>query len=378
MKTKRFFSVLIALSLALTLTAPVRAAEEEMPTEEQETVEFVPEDTTQTSDEAETPDDTQSPGETVIPDDTQNPDETEPTDDTQDLDETEPTDDTQNPDDTNLDVEVDHIDVAVPALGQVILNPYRMPVDTSGGTTNEQVIYQPQELVNYSDFPVIVTAVVTGSLAGDAWFVNAPPAQDGLDKEMFLYAEFQNQPDLWAEGYSDAPHQLLVNDIAKDVITLESGGRGYFRLSGAMTPFPQNMWGEENALSVTISYTFARDPASIDVVEPMVPVDPEEPPGTPPPLDLMEPVDPVEPVEPIDPVEPVEPSDPFEPTDTTEPSDMVEPEEPADTTEPSDTVEPVEPVDPIEPADTEEPPGTPPPLEPYEDLEQSGIGLEDL
>ena len=346
MKMKQFFSVLIALTLALTLTVPVRAAEGEFSAQEQETEDVAPEEITQTPEDTEILDDTQIP------------------------------EDIPNPDDMLPDAEEEFINVAVPALGQVILNPYRMLVATDSGRTRGQIVHQPQEIVNFSTFPVVITAAASGTLAGDAWFVNEPPAQDEASKEMFLYVEFQNQPDLWVENYSNAPNQLLVNDIAKDVITLEVGGTGYFRLSGAMTPFPQNMWGDENALSVTISYTFTQDPASIDLVEPVDPADTEEPPGMPPPLDMVEPVDPAEPVDPVEPIDPVEPVDPAnteEPLETPPPLDMVEPVDPA---EPVDPVEPIDPVEPVDPANTEEPPRTPPLLEPYEDSEQSGNGLE--
>ncbi len=182
---------------------------------------------------------------------------------------------------------------------------------------------------------MVVTAAAAGTLEGDAWLVFAPPAEDAASKELFLYAEFQSQSGLWDGGYTGAPNQLLINDPAKDVLLLDAGGVGYFRLSGSMTPYPQNMWSSDNALTVTISYTFARDPASI-------PAEPEIPDqfldqGTEPPE------------EPEIPVIPEETENPVIPEET-----EVIPEE---------AVEPIETAD---PGDTVEPPGTPPPLEPYD------------
>ncbi|MCI8438526.1 MAG: hypothetical protein HFF73_03265 [Oscillospiraceae bacterium] len=360
MKMKRIFSFTFAILLAVSASRPALAAENAFIPPEQEltedvqipeetlppTDEDIPDDTLPPTDE-ETPDDTLPPTDEETPDDTlppadeELPDDTLPPTDEQIPDDMLPPADEQIPDDLlppadeQPVIDEDIIDVVVPAAGTVTLNPYRLPVDTDTGTTNEQVIYQPQEIINYSNFPVVVTAAAAGTLEGDAWLVSAPPAEDAASKELFLYAEFQSQPDLWDGGYTGAPNQLLINDPAKDVLLLDAGGVGYFRLSGSMTPYPQNMWSSDNALTVTISYTFARDPASI-------PAEPEIPDqfldqGTEPPE------------EPEIPVIPEETENPVIPEET-----EVIPEE---------AVEPIETAD---PGDTVEPPGTPPPLEPYD------------
>ena len=396
MKMKKIFSFTFAILLTVSASRPALAAEnafippEQEPTEDvqipEETLpptdEDIPDDTLPPTDE-DIPDDTLPPTDEDIPDDTlpptdeETPDDTLPPTDEETPDDTLPPTDEETPDDTlppadeelpddtlpptdeqipddmlppadeqipddllppadeQPVIDEDIIDVVVPAAGTVTLNPYRLPVDTDTGTTNEQVIYQPQEIINYSNFPVVVTAAAAGTLEGDAWLVSAPPAEDAASKELFLYAEFQSQPDLWDGGYTGAPNQLLINDPAKDVLLLDAGGVGYFRLSGSMTPYPQNMWSSDNALTVTISYTFARDPASI-------PAEPEIPDqfldqGTEPPE------------EPEIPVIPEETENPVIPEET-----EVIPEE---------AVEPIETAD---PGDTVEPPGTPPPLEPYD------------
>ena len=92
------------------------------------------------------------------------------------------------------------------------------------------------------------------------------------------------------------------------------------------------MWGDENALTVTISYTFTRDPSSI-------PAEPEIPDQF---LDQW-----VE--QPLEPENPENPEEPEIPEET-----EVVPEETAESNETAD------------PGDTVEPPGTPPPLEPYD------------
>ena len=158
----------------------------------------------------------------------------------------------------------DLINVVVPAVGEVMLNPYGLAVETAWGTNREQVQHQPQPLTNNSNFPVIVTATATGTLAGDAWFVTAPPEMDAEEKELFLYVEYQPQPDVWQGVYTGAPNQLLVTEYGSggEVLTLEAGAEGYYRLFGAMSPTPQTMWSSDNALTVTLAYTFTRDPSS--------------------------------------------------------------------------------------------------------------------
>ncbi len=160
--------------------------------------------------------------------------------------------------------EDDLIDVVVPAVGEVMLNPYGLAVETAWGTNREQVQHQPQPLTNNSNFPVIVTATATGALAGDAWFVTAPPEREAEEKELFLYVEYQSQPDVWQGAYTGAPNQLLVTEYGSsgEVLTLEAGAEGYYRLFGAMSPTPQTMWSSDNALTVTLAYTFTRDPSS--------------------------------------------------------------------------------------------------------------------
>ena len=160
--------------------------------------------------------------------------------------------------------EDDLIDVVVPAVGEVMLNPYGLAVETARGTNREQVQHQPQPLTNNSNFPVIVTATATGTLAGDAWFVTAPPEREAEEKELFLYVEYQAQPDVWEGVYTGASNQLLVTEYGSggEVLTLEAGAEGYYRLFGAMSPTPQTMWSSDNALTVTLAYTFTRDPSS--------------------------------------------------------------------------------------------------------------------
>ena len=302
MQTRKICSLLLALVLALTMTVPSFAAGELLPEPGQETVEpmdeilpsedeVIPDETVPPEDEVipdETvppedeiipdepvpPEDEIIPDETVPPEDEIIPDETVPPEDEMIPDETVPPEDEVFPDDPLppedepfLDmpvIEDDLIEVVVPAVGEVVLNPYGLAVETAWGTNREQVQHQPQPLTNNSNFPVIVTATATGALAGDAWFVTAPPEREAEEKELFLYVEYQSQPDVWQGAYTGAPNQLLVTEYGSsgEVLTLEAGAEGYYRLFGAMSPTPQTMWSSDNALTVTLAYTFTRDPSS--------------------------------------------------------------------------------------------------------------------
>lgn len=153
------------------------------------------------------------------------------------------------------------INVLVPTGGRVTVNPYRLPVATPWGATNEQVVHEPQALVNLSEVPVQVDAWAIGAFdgPGTAVFVPAPPAAGEVDKEIFMYAEFQPFPGQWTGGYGNFDNQLLITgwgESKADMLTLAPGGEGYFRLSGAMTDSPAEMWEEEDAVDVTFVFSF--------------------------------------------------------------------------------------------------------------------------
>ena len=256
MKMKKLFSFTLSILFLLGAVSPALAIDEELFPAEPEITED-----TQVPDEAVPPVDEPFPDEDVPPPvDETIPDEDMPPEDELFPDETVPPEDEPLPEMPEDDL----IDVVVPAVGEVMLNPYGLAVETARGTNREQVQHQPQPLTNNSNFPVIVTATATGTLAGDAWFVTAPPEREAEEKELFLYVEYQAQPDVWEGVYTGASNQLLVTEYGSggEVLTLEAGAEGYYRLFGAMSPTPQTMWSSDNALTVTLAYTFTRDPSS--------------------------------------------------------------------------------------------------------------------
>ena len=153
------------------------------------------------------------------------------------------------------------INVIVPESGQVIINPYRMPVDLGEGKVQEQIINPMQTLVNLSTVPVQVDAWAVGTISPEsrAQFVNLMPAPDAKAKEIFMYAEFQNAPAMWSGWYGDMPNQILISAFGMsktNVLTLDPGAEGYFRLFGSMTDFPAEMWDAVDAPNVTVTFSF--------------------------------------------------------------------------------------------------------------------------
>lgn len=284
MKKRKLISTILALLLALQFIVPAFASEGAIPPETGETVEEIlppeipeevlpempPEDPvpqepgdTQTPDGIQEPEDdpqapVDNPAPEDVPGDVQEPGGEPGLDDIQDPADAEEPPEASEPDAEPLE---DLIDVLVPSTGQMVINPYRMKVKTLSGESREQIIHEPQVLISSSDFPVRVSARAVGKLApeSEARFVSASPAEDALDKEIFLYVEFQNDPAFWTGAYGDWSNQILVTDWGmekENVMTLDAFGNGYFRLFGAMTGFPDVMWNEADAPDVTVAFTF--------------------------------------------------------------------------------------------------------------------------
>ena len=250
--------------------------------------------------------------------------------------------------------EIALVDVTVPETGRIVLNPYGLPVEIDGETTQEQIASQTMPITNNGETPVVVSASATGRISehSSMAFAAAPPPADGLEKEIFMYAEFQNEDGRWMNGYKGRSNQVLITETAsrtKEVLTLDAGAGGVFRLFGATAVSPADPWSGADEVSVSFAFTF------VPVIEPAETASEEAEPSE----------TPAEPVEtPDEPVETTEvPSEtPAESNETTEepvetPAAPVEtPEEPVEPpVEPSET--PAEPVEP--PAEPTEPPEAP-------------------
>ena len=173
------------------------------------------------------------------------------------------------------------IEVLVPSAGQVIINPYCLPVELDGQTSTDQIVSAPLILENRSTIPVSVSASVTGTVppGSGVSFAAAPPMPDSPVKEIFLYAEFHAVPEpafqpSWSGLYSDSTNQLMVGfqSAAKaDVLRLEASGMacsfGALRLFGSAAVSPVAPWqaGDDIQATFVFSFTPIVEAAAIDV-----------------------------------------------------------------------------------------------------------------
>ena len=388
MKKRKLISIILALLLALQWITPALASEGDIPPEPGEAVEAP--DVHPEAPTPEEPEDTQPPADEPGPDDdipdTPHPPEDVPPDEPQPPEDAAGPEDIQDPgpEDEPLEDPVpdavppeDLIDVLVPSSGQIVLNPYSLEVDTDEGVTTDQIVHSCQPLINLSDFPVIVDVSVTGTIPAEsgAGFVSAPPAQDAPGKDVFLYAEFQPDPSVWVGEYWGLPYQVLADASGENVLTLNAGGEGYFRIFGAMSVYPEEPWSDTDTFGAVLSFTFTpvypdlepveepgapeeeipEDPENPDISEEELPEDSENP-------DVPEEVPPEETLPP-DPPEEIPPEETLPP----DPPEEVPPEEPLPPDPPEETVPPEETPMPDVPEETVPPEESPTPDVPEEE-----------
>ena len=172
------------------------------------------------------------------------------------------------------------IKVDVPAVGQIVINPYGLPVEIGDETSMEQIASETLTMINKSNTPVVISASAVGSVSESSTLVytTQPPQTDALEKEIFLYVEFQKEDGLWSGAYTDGANQILVSGQAsepKEVLSLDGESQGVFRLFGATSTYPKNAWNVEDKISVTVAFTFSPvadpEPALISDEEPVEP-----------------------------------------------------------------------------------------------------------
>lgn len=266
------------------------------------------------------------------------------------------------------DTSPSEICVIVPTDSWVVVNPYGLPVSRDGVSSADRVVSPVQMLQNCGTVPVWVEVSAVGVLPPESGINLVSEVPSGTGRDVFMFLEFQSEPEDFAGEFTDGPNQLLVTQlgtIKQDVLFLEPGQEAYFHFSGA-TSTPSELWCAEDTVDVALTFTFTPVIESdavqaAEVVETPeeaeVPAEPSEPPA--------EPVEtPEEPAE--TPVEPAE--TPVESVETPEES-IETPETPAET--PAESVETTE-----EPVETPEEPTEPPeapaetPEEPVETPEE--------
>lgn len=331
MKMRKIYSAILALALTFSLTMPALAGEGEVPQPEEQNpvqtpeppaeevpgwllepeggegtaetpadpaVPDVPEvpETPETPDSPETPAEPENPGESLPPAEPETPETPEvpenPEPSEPEIPETpEVPENPENPETPSVpalppeipiaEEEPPVIEVLVPSSGQVIINPYCLPVELDGQTATDQIVSAPLILENRSTIPVSVSASVTGTVppGSGVSFAAAPPMPDSPVKEIFLYAEFHAVPEpafqpSWSGLYSDSTNQLMVGfqSAAKaDVMRLEAGGTacswGAMRLFGSAAVSPMVPWqaGDDIQATFVFSFTPIVEAPAIDV-----------------------------------------------------------------------------------------------------------------
>ena len=155
------------------------------------------------------------------------------------------------------------ISVSVPNNGWVVVNPYGLEVEWEGVTSREQIVSPELVLENQSTVPIQVNAQAVGSIpdGSGAVFAPAPPAPEEAGKAVFLFLEFQQIRDAWSGTFFDAPNQLLVTEAGEsktNLLALDAGREGYFKLSGAAAVNPLSPWTAEDTIKVSVAFTFTR------------------------------------------------------------------------------------------------------------------------
>ena len=325
MKMRKIYRTILVLALTLSLSAPALAGEGEIPLPEPP-AEEVPgwllepeggEETPETPDSPEAPTNPENPGENPPPAEPETPEtpevpevpevpenpgqpsepETPEVPETPEAPETPPGEDPAQPpawilppeetpsvpalpgegelpalppESPIAEEEPPVIEVLVPSAGRIIINPYGLPVELDGQTTNDQIVSAPLILENRSTVPVSVSASVTGTVppGSGVSFAAAPPMPDSPVKEIFLYAEFHAVPEpavqpAWSGLYSDSTNQLLVSfqGAAKaDVMRLEASGMacsfGALRLFGSAAVSPVAPWQAGDDIQATFVFSF--------------------------------------------------------------------------------------------------------------------------
>lgn len=184
-------------------------------------------------------------------------------------------------------VETPIIKVSIPTTGAVIINPYKMTVDTSvaqdgSGNTTAQIISTPQYIQNNSNVDINVSVSVSGTVAGNAKLATKELTAKDVTNSAFLYAEFlpatagSDAKDItkvveptWATGYDAAKHVLVgakattkaigtlsAAEFETDGTTVKTPTYMGFHLAGSAVSAPTTAWASGDTISVTIAWTF--------------------------------------------------------------------------------------------------------------------------
>lgn len=171
------------------------------------------------------------------------------------------------------------IKVTVPSTGEVLLNPYSLPVTINSKSTRQQIVSTPCVIANESDVPLQVDVTVTGQIneGSDMSLVTSSTKNStSTSKRAFIYFEIQPADTdnfskvTWDSAYKSTKRNHIAvtktgrtktNTVVLASATLdgdiaEKGGYAAFRLTGDAIVSPKKPWTEDDGLTVEIAFTF--------------------------------------------------------------------------------------------------------------------------
>lgn len=156
--------------------------------------------------------------------------------------------------------QADVIHVSVPDKGQVILNPYGLDVEIDGGTSRAPVVSRSYPITNLSEIPISAHVSAVGVIppGSGAAFADSIFSLPEVFKGVFLYLEFQHEPDAWLQQYQEAPTQMIITEEQSkqnDVLSLDPEETGYFRLFGGISH--GSGWTADDSVDVSIVLSFS-------------------------------------------------------------------------------------------------------------------------
>lgn len=173
------------------------------------------------------------------------------------------------------ELEAPTIKLTVPQTGTVIINPYKMTVNseaTGNEDVSDQIISATQFIKNESDVDINVSATVIGKPAEDGEAVLATSALKGSEttKSVFMYLEIGESSDgstdpSWKGSYvSSDPSMVAVTSKSTtkaNMYTLKADVGSTptyagFRLNGAAASKPTKAWTDKDKVDVEIAFTF--------------------------------------------------------------------------------------------------------------------------
>lgn len=170
------------------------------------------------------------------------------------------------------------IAVTVPTTGTIVLNPYKLSYDDSAdqdgsGSNTDQVISATQYIVNGSSVPVVVSASVKATPAGNAKLATKTLVGDTktLTNSAYLYFEAKTADDntTAVTDWSGATQQVLgtaAKKIALPTMAADVDGSTptylAYHIAGDAVANPTTAWTTADKYDVEIVFTVVAQAAS--------------------------------------------------------------------------------------------------------------------